>query len=284
VCDTLCVPIVLISLKDSHGFVLPDELIVERLFAQPSYRPMMGLTSIDAGKFFRNRYDASLLSQRRRVIAEQRIRCVFENDVSEEVIRFAGTWIATSEISGFAQLGGIWEPDFVLVQKQNPQNLVGGCVCFPTGWHPEEKMGKPLVSAHGIVPGLNPALGAKIAPFIAGLAEGRCYQRTNWGLTASDQLDQHPSCQIPEIRLRQGYGGQAGGQVKDEVFLRIEWQALTSLTTDLAVFGIRIFHLRLEQLDAHSRGLLKENLRTMPAEMLRYKRIEHCRDWLVERL
>ncbi len=274
----------MISLKDSHGFVLPDELIVEWLFAQPGYRPMMGLTSIDAGKFFRNRYDASLLSERRRVIAEQQIRCVFENDVSKEVIRFAGTWIATSQISGFAQLGGIWEPDFVLVQKQSPQNLVGGCVCFPTHWHPEEKMGKPLVSAHGIVPGLNPALGAKIAPFIAGLADGRCYQRTNWGLTASDQLDQHPSCQIPKIHLRQDCGGQVGGLVKDEVFLRIEWQALTSLTTDLAVFGIRIFHLRLEQLDERSRGLLKQNLRTMPAEMLRYKRIEHCRDWLVERL
>jgi hypothetical protein len=241
---------------------------------------MMGLTSIDAGKFFRNRYEGSLLSERRRMIAEQQIRCVFENDVSKEVIRFAGTWIATSEISDFAQLGGIWEPDFVLVQKQSPQNLVGGCVCFPTNWHPEEKMGKPLVSAHGIVPGLNPALGAKIAPFITGLAEGRCYQRTNWGLTASDQLDQHPTRQIPKIRLRQGYGGQA----KDEVFLRIEWQALAALTTDLAVFGIRIFHLRLEQLDERSRGLLKENLRTMPAEMSRYKRIEHCRDWLVERL
>jgi hypothetical protein len=37
-------------------------------------------------------------------------------------------------------------------------------------------------------------------------------------------------------------------------------------------------------LDERSRGLLKENLRTMPAEMSRYKRIEHCRDWLVERL
>lgn len=244
----------------------------------------MGLTSIDAGKFFRNRYDASLLSERRRVIAEQQIRSVFENDVSKEVIRFAGTWIATSEISDFAQLGGIWEPDFVLVQKQSPQNLVGGCVCFPTYWHPEEKIGKPLVSAHGIVPGLNPALGTKIAPFIAGLAEGRCYQRTNWGLTASDQLDQHPSCQIPEIHLRQGYGGQAGEQVEEAVFLRIEWQALASLTVDLAIFGIRIFHLRLEQLDERSRGLLKENLRTMPAEMLRYKRIEHCRDWVVERL
>jgi Protein of unknown function (DUF3445) len=231
---------------------------------------MMGLTSIDAGKFFRNRHDASLLSERRRIIAEQQSRCVFESDQSKEVIRFAGGWIATSKTGGFAQLGRIWEPDFVLVQKQTPQNLVGGCVCFPTGWHPEEKMGKPLVSAHGIVPGLNPALGAKIAPFIAGLAQGRCYQRTNWGLTASDRLDQHPTRQIPEI--------------KDEVFLRIEWQALTSLTVDLAIFGIRIFHLLLEQLDESSRGLLKENLRTMPAEMLRYKRIDHCRDWLVERL
>jgi hypothetical protein len=231
---------------------------------------MMGLTSIDAGNFFRNRYDASLLSERRRIIAEQQTCCVFGSDQSKEVIRFAGAWIAISEISDFAQLSGIWEPDFVLVQKPNPQNLVGGCVCFPTGWHPEEKMGKPLVSAHGIVPRLNPALGAKIAPFIAGLGEGRCYQRTNWGLTASDQLDQHPTRQIPEI--------------KDEAFLRIEWQALASLTVDLAIFGIRIFHLRLELLDERSRGLLKENLRTMPVEMLRYKKIEHCRDWLVERL
>jgi hypothetical protein len=284
----------LISLKDSHGFVLPDELVVERLFAQPGYRPMMGLTSTDPEKFFRNRYDGELLLERRWVIREHQIRCVFQNDKPEEVIQFAQRWVAAPDVTDFAQLGRIWEPDFVVVEKQNPQNLIGGCVCFPTGWHPEEKMGKPLVSAHGIVPGLNPALGSKIAPFIAGLMEGRCYQRTNWGLTSSDQLDQHPSCQIPEIHLRQGYGGQVrlrqglvgqvGGQVKDEVFLRIEWQALTSLTTDLAVFGIRIFHLRLEQLDERSRGLLRENLRTMPVEMLRYKRIEHCRDWLVESL
>jgi hypothetical protein len=257
-------------LKDSHGLVLPDELIVERLFAQPGYRPMMGLTSIDPGSFFRNRYDESLLWERRRIIAESGSRSVFESSRSGEAIRFARTWISIADVVDLAQLGRLWEPDFVIVEKQNPQTLVGGCVCFPTGWLPEEKMGKPLVSAHGIVPGLNPALGAKIAPFITGIVEGRCYQRTNWGLTASEDWDQHPSCKIP--------------QISEKVFLRIEWQALTSLNEDLALFGIRIFHLTLEQLEERSRTLLKENLRTMPAEMLRYKRIEHCLDWLVGKL
>src|SRR5262245_21566890 len=53
-------------------------------------------------------------------------------------------------------LGGAWEPDFLLLQCQadGVVRLVAGCVCFPSSWSLEEKMGHPIEHIHGVVPGL----------------------------------------------------------------------------------------------------------------------------------
>ena len=69
-------------------------------------------------------------------------------------------------------------------------------------------------------------------------------------------------------------------------FLRVEWQALISIDRSRVLFAIRIYHLRLAAVrqQPEAAQLLAENLRSMPEDMLRYKRLTKCRDRIVKLL
>src|SRR5258708_419043 len=89
------------------------------------------------------------------------------------------------------ELGAAWEPDFLLLALDSMGNivLVGGCVCFPSSWSLAEKIGRPIDVIHGIVPGLNAAIGAQIQGFLKKLRPGACWLRANWGLSRSPELN-----------------------------------------------------------------------------------------------
>jgi hypothetical protein len=120
-------------------------------------------------------------------------------------------------------------------------------------------------------------LAPKISQFISRLDSKRCFQRTNWGLTGSRSLDQHPHRRIPPI-----------GAATDPatVDLRIEWQALIGLPDDLVLFGIRVFHVPLSRVRATPKlaELLAENLVSMPSAVAEYKRLADCRRHLISYL
>src|SRR5690606_34211742 len=65
-------------------------------------------------------------------------------------------------------LGESWEPDFVLLRPEEDGafRVVAGCVCFPSSWSLAEKIGHPMEFVHGVVPGLNAALGQQINSFL----------------------------------------------------------------------------------------------------------------------
>ena len=115
------------------------------------------------------------------------------------------------------------------------------------------------------VPGLNSQLGPSVERFFVHLKPEEFYQRSNWSLTSSRQMNQRPQDNIPELGPNCDLTG---------TFLRVEWQALILIDQSRVLFGIRIYHLTLETV-RRQRGaaqLLTENLQTMPEDMLRYKR------------
>ena len=124
---------------------------------------------------------------------------------------------------------------------------------------------------------MNQLLAPKISQFVARLDSKRCFQRTNWGLTVSRALDQHPHRRIPAI-------GVASDPA--EVDLRIEWQALIGLPRDLILFGIRVFHVPLPRVRANPvwAELLAENLASMPDPVAQYKRLIAGRANLIDYL
>lgn len=260
--------------------VLPDE----------DYQHSFGLKAGRAEAFFApTEHHADLLAQRRHWLRTDRDRCAAllpgAEPLLEETIALARSFGAPvsdpahagsetgapQQEAAFARcltLGEAWEPDYILLKQDAGTgrfHLVGGCVCFPSSWRFEEKVGQPLEVIHTPVPHLNEQLASPIHNFLARLKPGSAWCRANWGLSRSPELNQHPARGLPKLgpSLRE-----------DEVWLRVEDQALIALPESHGVlFGIRMSVIPLAEVKHHppaARGLARA-LRTMPDAMLAYK-------------
>lgn len=232
---------------------------------------------------FFQRSDAALLPERTRWVQDAPARYAqmtrgFESLLAE-ASRLGESW-GLPPVADAIQLAANWEPDALLLSREpdGTFRLRGGALCFPTGWALEEKLGLTLGEIHGVVPGLNPAIGRAIDQFLGGLQPGVAFHRDNWGITATNELNLHPARQLPAPQ---------SPVVLSALWLRVEHQALVALPETRGVlFGIRIVLHRLDEIAADATvaaGLLRA-LKTMPAELARYKRIDTVRDSLVAAL
>jgi len=177
-------------------------------------------------------------------------------------------------------LGKVWQPDLLLLRTENdaqPQ-LVGGCVCFPSSWSLAEKIGRPLDAIHEPVATFNAQFANPVKQFLARMKPGISWERINWGLSRSPELNQHPKRRLP--RLDESVG-------LNEVWFRVEYQSLVALPkTQGILFGIRLVLEPLEQLNRDPEFALglKHALETMPDAVASYKGILPARARLVELL
>jgi Protein of unknown function (DUF3445) len=253
---------------------------VEKLFSAGEFRFSLGIGSVEPADFFRNLEGDRLLELRRQALESSRSDYL-------QPIRDEGLWLAVRRfVEGLERgadtisidvLGRSWEPDFVILDRSAPHQVRGGCVCFPSGWSLREKIGKSLFLTHAPVPGLNDDLGANISKLLSRIDAGQFFQRTNWGLTGAAELDQHPRHKIPAI---------AADPDPQRVYLRIEWQVLTAISATALLFGIRVFHVPVEEMKSSPElaSRLARNLETMPDAVAHYKRLDQCRGWLVKYL
>ncbi len=177
-------------------------------------------------------------------------------------------------------LGAVWEPDFLLLKADaaGALRLRGGCVCFPSSWALEDKMSKTLAEIHGVVPGLNAAIGTPIETFLKRLRSGVAFHRSNWGLARCSNLNLHPALGRPRL---------ASPLAIADVWLRVEHQALVALPKSGGIlFGIRIRLHPLTEVKADveaARGL-RHALASMPEAMAEYKGLATVRHELVRLL
>jgi hypothetical protein len=177
-------------------------------------------------------------------------------------------------------LGCALEPDFLLLRTEasGTARLVGGVVCFPSSWSLEEKIGRPITSIHEVVPGLNDALGSQINSFLVKLRPGVAWSRSNWGLSRTPELNQHPARGLPRLDDQVGL---------EDVWLRVEHQLLVALPkTSGILFGIRIAHHALAEIQKNEllAQRLAHALRTMPEPVAVYKGLLKARDRLANNL
>jgi hypothetical protein len=171
-------------------------------------------------------------------------------------------------------LGEAWEPDFVLLrpEEEGTFRVVGGCVCFPSAWSLAEKIGHPMEFVHGPVPGLNAALGQQINAFMGKMKPGLGWQRLNWSLSRSAELNQHPARNLPQLD---------SDILPEEIYLRLENQVLVKLpVTQGVLFGIRIINCPLAEVKRDpviAQGLAR-GLTTMDESMAAYKRLLTVRE------
>jgi hypothetical protein len=176
------------------------------------------------------------------------------------------------------RLGGLWEADFLLMKPDDEGvfRLYGGCLCFPSHWDLREKLGLPMADIHAPVPGLNETLSRQIDGFLQRIKPGISWERANWGLSRSAELNLHPSRKLPRLD---------GGVSLDEVWFRLEEQSLVALPESGGIlFGIRLVIRPMREIKADPaarQGMIRA-LRTMPEPMALYKGIAPARQRLLE--
>lgn len=260
---------------------------LEDLFPAGDYRHHLTLRRAAPGDFFAPWDETGcVLKERIRWLAADPARYAALPPGGEDLLReFAALlpgWgvgaVAGAEDGGdpVIGLGRRLEPDILFLSRDEVGQfrLRGGVLCFPTGWALTEKLGHTLEFIHGVVPGLNAALGPSIHQMLGGMKPGVAYLRDNWGLAASEEMNLHPARGIPPPEPP---------VVPERIWLRVEHQALLALPETRGIaFGIRIAVHRLDTVLRGPAGPgLRRALATMPAEMAAYKRLDKVRPYLV---
>lgn len=194
-----------------------------------------------------------------------------------EFVELASGWTGQSVAADPAEMGGQLEPDVVLLSRDESGvfRVSGGVVVFPSHWSLPEKIGLTLLEVHGVVPGLNEAIGPAINTYLDKIKPGFAAGRPNWGLAATAAWNLHPDVKAPRL---------VAGLRADQMWLRIERQMLTPLPRSGDVlFGIRIERIRLDHVlsDPEVRSRFHRTVATMPLAVAAYKGLTEVRSELL---
>jgi len=127
----------------------------------------------------------------------------------------------------------------LLERRDDGWYLDASCLCFPTRWHLQDKVGHHIATVHGPVDGYDPRITAKVDRLFDQLTERPVWRR-NWFLMTDPTLHQ-PDRPVTETIIE-------SDRVHSDLYVRSERQTLRALTADWIVFTIRIQHRTLGQL------------------------------------
>lgn len=256
------------------------------LIPSGDFRWHLGLGQGDAAAFFAPTAEhPTLLAERARWLTESPAEYTGLTELGAplltEAATLARTWGTDLPDDSLASLARAWEPDFVLLSfGETGLTVEGGAVCFPTAWSLREKLGRSLFSTHGPVPGLNAELAARIDTALRKLPSGTVWERDNWGLASSPDLNRHPLRKLPLLTADDSL---------DAVWFRGERQILLKLPqTSGILFGIRVVTSPLRKvLDAAAeRAALQRQLSSMSDDAADYKGLTAIRPqvlrWITE--
>ena len=150
------------------------------------------------------------------------------------------------------------------------------CVCVPSHWAPEDKLGLDFAAVHAPVSD-NAALLAAAGQLVALATGGGCWERSVWTISPSARHDQHPRRHAREPWPVTDDPGVFAGHC----WLRAERQVFfpVGAGTRQAVFTIRVMLQPLAQaVRAPADALrLHDSLATMSPAVLEYKNLSAAR-------
>lgn len=154
------------------------------------------------------------------------------------------------------------------------------CVCVPSHWAPEDKLGLSFAAVHAPVAdnALLQSAGDKLVQLVTG---GDCWERFVWTVSPSGRFDQHPRRQArtpwPQATDPQAFA--------DQCFLRAERQTFFPVGrgTRQAVFTIGVMLQPLTQAVATGQQAqrLHDSLTSMSDAVLAYKGLATAREPLL---
>jgi dimethylamine monooxygenase subunit A len=261
------------------------------LFSPGDFAFHMRFRRGDIAQFYQNTSDhTDIIAERRKWLQHDSAKYVAGLPQAEpllaEAVEVANSVGVTSRIGNSASatmtnLGAAWEPDLLILQSPSPTSqpiLLAGCVCFPSSWALEEKIGRPLDAIHAPVPTLNDQFANPVQQFLARIKPGVSWERINWGLSRSPELNQHPSRNLPRLD---------SAVTLEQVWFRAEYQSLIALAkTGGVLFGIRLVIEPLTKLRSDQNFIagLTRAIQSMPEPIAVYKGVAGARARLLELL
>jgi hypothetical protein len=217
------------------------------------------------------------LAEKARVLAAfpERDAHVIGSEAEQRSVDAAHGWLArTLAAEGLsraasaplAELGRELVEDFAILQRDasGADRVLYLHACFPSGWRPEQVLGRSFQQIHQRIPTIASVL-AKSRSLVDAMIERGPYLRFVWTIAADDELDHHPE-----------QGRRAPwSPAPTRAFLRVERQTTVPLPeADASVFLIRTYLYGFEQLSPEQRADLRRALELMPPELRQYKRLE----------
>jgi len=178
-----------------------------------------------------------------------------------------------------------YEQDFAVLDADSA-SLQWLCVCVPSHWAPEEKIGLPLAAVHAPVAD-NTLLVAASAHLVKLATSGECWERFVWTISPSGRYDQHPRRHAREPWPQ----ASEPGEFAKKLWLRAERQTFFPIAgARQSVFTIRVMLQPLvKAVEAPGAARkLHDAIATMSEAVLAYKGLAPARDpllaWLSERV
>ena len=227
--------------------------------------------------FPRDQTSARYLAEKARVLQAypDRNALSIRDEAEERAIAAAETWLqqalqseghsACSRVP-LAELGVQLVEDFAVLHRAQAgaDRALLVHACFPSGWRPEQVIGRSFAEIHGRIPAFD-AVRRKSPSLVEAMLTRGPYVRFVWTISADDELDHHPE------QGRQSPWSQA----TPRGFLRVERQTSVPLPEcSASVFLIRTYLYGFDELSAEQRDTLAQALTLLPPEILRYKRLE----------
>lgn len=258
-----------------------------RLFGERPFQFELGLKRTKRDWFhLPKNQEIAVLRDRASLICGNHPGSVFWTPLADPVFselteRFGSIQPSSTGAIAAAELSQRWPPDFILLHRDGNGEfrMVGGAVCFPSGWAPEEKLGLPIGQIHEPVPTLNRMLGDRIQSFLGRLPSQDSFDRLNWGLAPQAERNRHPLTQVASF---------TSDFPLEKAWLRVEHQSFHALPrTNGIAFLIHLTIHSVGQLLGDreiTSGLLRQ-LQSMSEEVARYKGLAKVREswvrWLI---
>jgi len=154
------------------------------------------------------------------------------------------------------------------------------CVCVPSGWAPEEKIGLDLAAIHAPVAD-NTALATRWPQLVRLLSSGASWERHVWTISPSARYDQHPQRHTPapwpQADDPRGFAEQCFLRSERQTFFPVHDRDGQRLPQMVFTIGVQLEPLPDVVHDAAGAVRLQQALLSMTDAVLAYKRLATAR-------
>jgi hypothetical protein len=188
--------------------------------------------------------------------------CVFEHDITSEIYGVICNYIVQhSEVplqpGTFAELAMQLQDDLVIHRRdENRDWFAAAHICFPSGWDPAEKIGKPFAEIHAPIPGMDLTASPKLVDTMIRYGP---FERFVWSVMHERRLNNHP--RLPKKHF---------DRENPTVLLKLERQ----ITIGFPEIDAVLFVLRQYFLEDYNRDVLFNAVLQMNAAERKYKDVD----------